>query len=205
MDMKKWAEKEIERAKLAEFLDSSQAKTENEKAVFAIENAYADSIYDSALEIFNKIVDQDHSGNSIGFMMQILNRLIRLEALTPLTGEESEWTTDNNFVDENNELTQQNNRNTKVFRVRSSENEPWKYTYNDVFFVINSDEVWRTYPPVNDPGTLDDFHPLVIKYTLGLRRLRMLLNEEIKFPYTPSTRYYKWDFLDEAFVEIKKG
>ena len=52
MEIKEWAKKEVERAKLAEYIDLAGAANDQEIEVFRIENAYVDSIYDMALDRF---------------------------------------------------------------------------------------------------------------------------------------------------------
>lgn len=53
--------------------------------------SYGDKCAQAALELFDLLLKQDHSGASIGFTMQILNRLVKRKPLVPLTGEEDEW------------------------------------------------------------------------------------------------------------------
>lgn len=52
---------------------------------------YAASCYDSALEAFEVLCDQGHSGMSINMTQYILNKLIDIHPLTPINGEDSEW------------------------------------------------------------------------------------------------------------------
>lgn len=60
------------------------------------------------LEVLEVISKQGHSGFSLSYLRNTLNRLLDYQVLTPLTGEESEWGT------EASEL--QNNRDGSVFR-----------------------------------------------------------------------------------------
>lgn len=53
--------------------------------------SYGDMCAQAALELFDLLLKQDHSGASIGFTMQILNRLVERKPLVPLTGEDDEW------------------------------------------------------------------------------------------------------------------
>ena len=43
------------------------------------------------LDILKVISDQGHSGSSIGYLMHILNILVKYRSITPLTGESDEW------------------------------------------------------------------------------------------------------------------
>ena len=61
------------------------------------------------LEILKVLEDQGHSGFSINYLMDKLNRLVRRKPLTPLTGEDDEWS----VVDSTGH--KQNNRCSSVF------------------------------------------------------------------------------------------
>ena len=67
MNQKEWAKKEIELAKLIEYEDpksvvrDTEAATFKARALIEIENAYTESVYDAALEVFDKLCDQNHS------------------------------------------------------------------------------------------------------------------------------------------------
>ena len=197
MSLKDWAKKEVELAKLAEYINPADGKNENEKEVFAIENAYAESVYDMALEAFNVLADQNHSGMSIQLTLGVLNRLVKGHALTPLQGADDEW---NEFQDWNDGyLIAQNNRNTKVFK-RVYPDGHIIHSYNDIMIILNSDEVWQKYPPVNEPGILDDNDPLVKRYFEEAKRVRTELESKIAFPYTPVSNYFMWDFENETLV-----
>lgn len=43
------------------------------------------------LEIVEKFTEQGHSGFSIHYVLHILDRILRLKPITPLTGEDDEW------------------------------------------------------------------------------------------------------------------
>ena len=43
------------------------------------------------LQIINTFVQQQHSGFSANYMLNILDRLLRYKPLTALTGEDDEW------------------------------------------------------------------------------------------------------------------
>lgn len=203
MNLKDWAKKEVELAKLAEYVDPADGKDENEKAIFEIENAYADLVYDMALEAFNVLIDQNHSGMSIGLTVNVLNRLVRGQALTPLQGTEDEWSSENNFIDQDPAKHQQNIRNSKVFR-EMNEDGTWSYTYNDIFVIDNADEVWIKYPPYDDPSSLDDEFPSTKKYVEARQNIRKELNSKITFPYAPTTTHFVWNFEEEVLKEVKK-
>lgn len=206
MEIKEWARREVERAKLAEYIDPAGAANDQEIEVFRIENAYVDSIYDMALDLFNRVLDQKHSGASIGLTLKTFNRLASLRTLTPLTGEETEWGTelDRDAIEAGlQKYNQQNNRDSRVFRFLK-EDGAYRYEYIEILNVINSQEVWQKYPPVDDPGTLDESHPLVQSYINERKRIRNELQASISFPYDPVTYLYYWDFEDQILKEVKR-
>ena len=81
MDMKIWAEKEIEIACARE-----RAASENPN-----EWDYGCACYDSALKAFNSLLEDDHSGYSIGVTKNILVRLIEGKPLTPIEDTPDVW------------------------------------------------------------------------------------------------------------------
>ena len=52
---------------------------------------YGIACYRSALKAFRSLLEDGHSGLSISFTRQILNRLLLGEPLSPIIGEEDEW------------------------------------------------------------------------------------------------------------------
>ncbi len=61
------------------------------------------------VEVFS---DEGHSGFSANYAVAILQKLLRFEPLSPLTGEDSEW----NLISDNGEVTYQNKRCSHVFK-----------------------------------------------------------------------------------------
>lgn len=62
------------------------------------------------LEVFSK---QEHSGASAGYLISLLQDLMRFEPLSPLTGEDDEWV---DVAEQNGEPLWQNNRCSGVFK-----------------------------------------------------------------------------------------
>lgn len=84
MSLEAWAENEI---KLA-----CQRELGSAADVGHLEDAeYGIACYKSALKAFRSLLEDEHSGMSISFTRQILNRLILGEPLSPITGEADEW------------------------------------------------------------------------------------------------------------------
>lgn len=80
MDMKKWAEREVE---IACKRENSNRKEE--------EFDYGCACFESALKAFNCLMEDNHSGMSIRFTKNILNRLIDGKCLTPIEDTGDIW------------------------------------------------------------------------------------------------------------------
>ena len=186
MAYKDWIEKEIEFAKERELDDSDD-----------IMNSYIEKCIDSAKELALLFSNQNHTGMSANITLTMFNRLAKREPMTPITGEDDEW----NFITDINENLYQSNRDSKLFKRRDSDKEDWKYTYNDILKITNDDDIWKNYPPLDDPGTLDDDIPEVKEYFDKRHDLRNKLNSTITFPFKPKTYVYYWDFDKHEFSE----
>lgn len=80
MGMKEWAEREVQIACKRENPDRKEGEWD-----------YGCACYESALKAFNSLMEDGHSGMSIGFTKQILNRLIDGKPLTPIEDTEDVW------------------------------------------------------------------------------------------------------------------
>lgn len=80
MGMKEWAEREVQIACKRENPDRKEGEWD-----------YGCACYESALKAFNSLMEDGHSGMSIGFTQQILNRLIDGKPLTPIEDTEDVW------------------------------------------------------------------------------------------------------------------
>ena len=78
--MKEWAEREVQIACKRENPDRKEGEWD-----------YGCACYESALKAFNSLMEDGHSGMSIGFTKQILNRLIDGKPLTPIEDTEDVW------------------------------------------------------------------------------------------------------------------
>lgn len=73
---------------------------------------YGDNMNKAVLEVLKTLIDQGHSGMSASIVIQLVDRLWAWKPLTPLTGEDDEWT-DKLDPDGN---TWQNKRYSAVFK-----------------------------------------------------------------------------------------
>lgn len=190
-----WAENEVALAKKCEH-------EHDDKDILSMDK-YVDSVYDCALKLAKVFDKQNHSGMSASLSTMIFRKLVAWKPLSPINGTDDEWYSDNNFDDVPGNLHQQNRRCSAVFRERKAVTDPWEYRYVEILDITNVDDVWATYPPVDDPGTLDDDDPKVKAYFEKLHNLRDNLNKAITFPYTPHTFKYRWNFETMEFEEVK--
>ena len=109
MDLKNWAEKEVEIA----------CKKENPNRK-VMEFDYGCACYESALKVFNSLTEDGYSLFSIRITKHILNRLIDGKPLTPIEDTDDVW--DHNIIDVHDGHTSyQCKRMSSLF----------KYVYND--------------------------------------------------------------------------
>lgn len=83
---------------------------------YEIQQLMIENVKDT-LEVISK---QGHSGFSIGYFKDLLNKAIDMKPLSPLTGEDNEWNDISNEWDDMNDKTDskmyQNKRLSKVFK-----------------------------------------------------------------------------------------
>lgn len=80
MTMTEWAEREVEIACKRENPDRKEGEWD-----------YRCACYESALKAFKSLIEDGHSGLSIGFTKQILNNLIDGKPLTPIEDADDIW------------------------------------------------------------------------------------------------------------------
>lgn len=80
MTMSEWAKREVEVA-------CKRENSNREEGEFD----YGCACYESALKAFNSLLEDGHSGYSIGFTKNILNRLIDGQPLTPIEDTDDVW------------------------------------------------------------------------------------------------------------------
>lgn len=101
--MKKWAEKEVELA------CKHAAKTCGKEGEFKYERA----CYESALKAYNSLMEDGHSGASIQFTKDILNRLIDGKPIIPIEDTDDIWL---NGVDFGDYVSYQCSRMSSLFK-----------------------------------------------------------------------------------------
>lgn len=102
MTEKSWAENEIEIV-----LDNLKKKqTEDYK--------YTEAVLNAALEVYNVLMEQGHSGMSYNYTCRVLKDLLDRKPLTPITGEDDEWSDKETRQD--GTACQQNLRRSSLFK-----------------------------------------------------------------------------------------
>ena len=170
MSIKLWAEREVEIACKRENPDRKEGEWD-----------YGCACYESALKAFNSLVEDGHSGMSINFTKQILNRLIDRKTLTPIEDTDDIWELVTSKVDEYAEY--QCTRMSGLFKYIYSNG---MVKYKDIHRVVCED--------VNRPG---------VQYGFGLAGEVIDEIYPIKMPYAPLDKPIK--VICEDFLTDKEN
>ena len=152
MGMKEWAEREVQIACKRENPDRKEGEFD-----------YGCACYESALKAFNSLMEDGHSGMSIGFTKQILNRLIDGKPLTPIEDTEDVWKvcvrTDREYT------TYQCKRMSSLFKYVYPDGSV-KYSDTDRVIVIDidNDSTWSN-SFIRD--MIDEMYPITMPYSGG--------------------------------------
>jgi len=126
---------------------------------------YNVAMRDHILHMIEEFSKEGHSGFSASYAVSCLEKLLRWQPLSPLTGEDSEW---NDQSDSNGGKTMyQNNRCSRVFK---DETGSWDID-GKVFYEWHTNEEGETYKAY---------------FTNWKSRI------PVTFPYTPVTEYVEW-------------
>ena len=104
-NMELWAEEEIRIACERERGDASEDEWD-----------YGVACYESALKAFRSLLEDEHSGMSIGFTLGILNRLVKGQPLTPIEDTDDAWIKRGRYPYENDYITYQCKRMSSLFK-----------------------------------------------------------------------------------------
>lgn len=99
---------------------------------------YLTSCASAALEAFELLAEQGHSGYSIGVTKRILNDLIDGKPLTTLTGEDDEWDCILYRNEKRGYTSQQNKRCRALFKIIYDDGRV-EYSYNDRYAFYKND------------------------------------------------------------------
>lgn len=173
MSMKDWGRREIEIAVARE-----RAEDGTEEGEFS----YGGACYESAYKAFESLLEDGHSGMSIGFTKAILNRLIDGRPLTPIEDVEENWNDVSHFGPEVAYKKYQCNRMYSLFKYVYP-NGSVRYRDNDRYYCkdIRNDTTY-TYSLVTD--ILDELYPITMPY-IPADKPYVFLVEELKLQDNP--------------------
>lgn len=105
MSMKDWAKREVEIACKHENPDRKEGEFD-----------YGCSCYESALKAFNSLLEDGHTGFSIGLTKHILNRLIDGKPLVPIEDTDDIWVDHGRWGDDDDQKHYQCKRMSSLFK-----------------------------------------------------------------------------------------
>ena len=145
-----WAKNEIEIAKKRE-------KEDEPERVFN----YGAMCYASVLRAFESLLKDGHSGMSIGFTKQILNRLIDGKPLTPIEDTEDMW--EKRWKNEDNSVVYQCKRMGSLFK-SVYENGEVKYHDTERAYCVDETEPDAPYYNGFTARIYDEIFPITMPY-----------------------------------------
>lgn len=151
------------------------------------EDGYGAGCYKSALKAFHSLMDDGHSGCSIGITQSILNRLIEGKPLTPIDDDPDLWNECGGYDDEG-KVVYQNTRMTSLFKDVFPDGTT---KFNDV------DRV--TLVEIEDDGTETTWHS-----GLATKLVDEIIGP-ITLPYYPKAKPYKVYAQQFDSVDAKVG
>lgn len=92
------------------------AERELALAGVAGDDDYDGMLYEAVMELVRKFADQGHSGASAAMAVSMVEKLMRFEPLTPLTGDDTEWNDVSDVGGRDGGALFQNNRYSAVFK-----------------------------------------------------------------------------------------
>lgn len=151
MSMLEWAKREVEIASKRERGDKPEDEWD-----------YGCACYSGALEAFEVLCKQEHSGMSIGITKQILNRLIEGKPLTPIEDTEDVWNDVSHYGVDKRGTRYQCRRMSSLFKDVA---EDGTVTYFDVNRTVCVDiHSGATYYSGLVSGVVNEMYPLTMPY-----------------------------------------
>lgn len=161
MSIQDWAKREVEIA----YTRERKASGVDKDGDFD----YGCACYESALKAYQSLMDDDHSGFSIGLTKDILNRLLEGKPLTPIEDTDDDW---NDISDmsglHGEEFNYQCKRMSSLFKyVYSDGSVKYKDVDNNRFININEPNICWYNGLVQ--RTIDEMFPITMPYYPGSR------------------------------------
>ena len=152
MSMLEWAKREVEIASKRERGDKPESEWD-----------YGCACYEGALEAFEVLCKQGHSGMSIGITKQILNRMIEGKPLTPIEDTEDVWNDVSHYGNDKRGTKYQCKRMSSLFKDVA---EDGTVTYSDIDRIVCVDmHSGSTYHSGIVRGVVNGMYPLTMPYT----------------------------------------
>lgn len=168
MSMTSWAKREVELACKKEAPERKEGEWD-----------YGCACYESALKAFNSLMEDEHSGFSLGITKSILNRLLDGKPLTPIKDEDDIWGSAYTYQSADDRLVYQCSRMPSLFKYV---NQDGSVTYSDIDRYICVD--------LNDPDN---------RYQFSF--IKQIIDEmfPITMPYMPDNQPWKIHCEDFLF------
>lgn len=168
---------ELREIKLACKRENPQIEINDDGVASEFDSACA--CYVSAYKAFKSLLEDNHSGMSIGFTKNILNRLIDYKCLTPIEDTEDVW----NYISRESGKTEyQCNRMSSLFKYVLDDGT---VKYHDVDRTIAEDQKGMTWHSSDASRLIDEMFPITM-------------------PYFPSNKPYRV-YSEEFLVDPKNG
>lgn len=168
MDMEKWAKREIEIA-------CKKERGDGDPGVWD----YGVACYESAYKAFLSLLDDGHSGMSIGFTKNILNRLIDGKVLTPIEDTPDIW---NDITYKADKFTQyQCKRMSSLFKDVYHDGTV-KYTDVGRYICVNKNDPFDCWHNGFIGRLIDEKYPITMPYMPPSRQYTVWCTEGLSDP-----------------------
>lgn len=154
MSMLEWAKREVEIACKRENPDKKEGEFD-----------YGCAYYESALKAFESLCEDGHSGMSIGFTKNILNRLIDGKPLTPIEDTDDVWSKRHRSKDLPY-VTFQCKRMSSLFKMIYNDGHV-EYTDVDRYYCKDIDNPIVSYTSGLVTRIVDEMFPITMPYSPG--------------------------------------
>lgn len=151
MDMLEWAKNEVAIASKRERGDKPECEWD-----------YGCACYDSAMRAFESLLDDGHTGMSIGFTKAILDRLIDGKPLTPIEDTEEVWTRTHIDISDGTKIYQCK-RMSSLFKIVALDGS---VTYSDIdrHYCKNEENPNRSWHNGFVAKIYNEMYPLTLPY-----------------------------------------
>lgn len=166
MSMKEWAEREVEIACKKENPDRKEGEWD-----------YGCACYESALKAFNSLLEDGHSGCSIGFTKYILMRLIEGKPLTPIEDTDDVWE-ECRHISKGVLKSYQCKRMSSLFKDVYPDGTI-KYTDVDSSYMVTLDNPDVTWNNGFIRSIIDEMFPITMPYNPPLKPIEVVCEESL--------------------------